>query len=740
MGFMNTRDLAAGIAAAVSAAAPLLAADAQSPAAAAIEPWMNPRLSPDRRADLLEAAMTPEEKFSLLHGELGLPTKTGRAVGALGSAGFVPGVSRLGAPPLQESDASLGVANPLNVRKGDGATALPSGLALASTWSPQLAYAGGAMIGHEAFAKGFNVLLAGGVNLARDPRNGRNFEYLGEDPLLAGVLDGHAIKGIQSNPVVSTVKHFAVNDQETGRAYLDAVIDEKSLRESDLLAFERAIRIGKPGSVMCAYNKVNGAYACDNAFLLNTVLKGDWGYPGWVMSDWGAVHSVKAAANGLDQQSAGGIDEKVWFGDPLKDAVKAGDASQARVDDMVHRILRSMFAVGLFDHRASPGLTLDYEKDAAVAEREAEEGCVLLQNKGVLPLNPSLRRVLVVGGHADVGVLSGGGSSQVIPVGGPALSLKVSGGGDDVMAAFRYAVWDPSSPVAAIKAAAPDAVVEYLDGSDPALAADRARGADAVVVFATQWMIEGYDAPDLSLPDGQDALIDAVASANPHTVVVLETGNPVTMPWRGKTAAVLEAWYPGARGGQAVADILFGKVNPSGRLPISFPERLADLPRPVVPGADLPSKSPFKVVYAEGSEVGYRWYDAKGLKPLFPFGYGLSYTRFAYSRLAVRGGTGLSVRFVVRNIGDRAGAETAQVYAAPSGGGRRLVGWSKVALKPGEARIITVSADALALAQFDLAHGRWRRDAGPWTVSVGASAEDLRLTGSARMTAQTLAP
>ena len=267
-------------------------------------PWMNAKLTPDQRAALLQPQMTLDEEFELIRGDLGLPSHSGRDKDAKGSAGFVPGIPRLGVPDLQESDASLGVANPLNVRKGDGATPLPSGLALASTFDPALAYAGGKMIGHEAIGKGFNVLLAGGVNLARDPRNGRNFEYLGEDPLLAATLDSEAIKGVQSNGVISTIKHFALNDQETGRMVLDARMDEAAMRESDLLAFEMAIEAGRPGSVMCAYNQVNGAYACQNDHLLNDILKGDWRYPGFVMSDWGAVHGPGDAMKGLDQESA----------------------------------------------------------------------------------------------------------------------------------------------------------------------------------------------------------------------------------------------------------------------------------------------------------------------------------------------------------------------------------------------------------------------------------------------------
>jgi beta-glucosidase len=717
-----------------------LVASTASAQGAPDRPWMNAKLPPDRRAALLQSAMTLEEEIEILHGDFGFPHKTGRDAGAIGSAGFVPGIARLGVPALQESDASLGVANPFNVRKGDGATPLPSGLLTASTWNRDLAYAGGAMIGHEAFAKGFNVLLAGGANLARDPRTGRNFEYLGEDPLLAGTMAGEAIRGVQSNHIVSTTKHFAVNDQETGRMVLDAQIGEAAMRETDLLAFELAIEGGHPGSVMCAYNRINGAYACENDHLLNDVLKTDWGYPGWVMSDWGAVHSAEAATRGLDQESGSQLDAKVWFDKPLREAVDAGRIPRARVDDMVKRILRSLFADGVFDHPATPGGVIDYAADARVAKATAEEGIVLLKNAGLLPLSPTVRRIVVIGGHADVGVLSGGGSSQVVPVGGPALTLKMPGGEGNPMAQFRFALYDPSSPLAAIKAAAPDAVVEYVDGADPKLAAERAKGADAVIVFATQWMIEGYDAKDLSLPDSQDALIAAAADANPRTVVVLETGNPVLTPWLGKTAALLEAWYPGAKGGEAIADVLFGKTNPSGRLPITFPAGEAELPRPAIPGTGAPTKTSFAVDYPEGSNLGYRGYEAKGIKPLFPFGYGLSYTSFAYSGLTVTGGKTVTVSFTLKNTGRRPGMDTPQVYAAPPGGVARLIGWKKIALKPGESRRVRVQADPRVIAAYDEAAHGWHVAAGDYAVSVGASSADLTLSGKAKLSDSRLRP
>jgi beta-glucosidase len=405
--------------------------------------------------------------------------------------------------------------------------------------------------GAEAGHIGFNVLLGGGVNLARDPRNGRNFEYLGEDPLLAGTLGGAAIRGTQAQHVVSTVKHFAINDQETGRMVLSAQMDEAAMRESDLLAFEIAIETGRPGAVMCSYNRVNEVYACENDFLLNTVLKGDWGYRGWVMSDWGAVHSLDAAVRGLDQESGEQLDKQVFFDQPLLAAVGSDARYARRLEDMDLRVLRSLYAVGIVEHPASR-MALDLDAGAQAAQAASRQGSVLLRNEGgLLPLSPEVKRIAVIGGHADMGVLSGGGSSQVAPPGGPALVDTL--GGEGFFAFMRKAMYMPSAPLKAIRAARPEAEVHFDDGRYPAAAAELARHVDVAIVFATQWMTEGYDAPDLTLPSGQDALISAVAAANPRTIVVLETGGPVMMPWLDQVAAVLEVWYPGIRGGEATA-------------------------------------------------------------------------------------------------------------------------------------------------------------------------------------------
>jgi beta-glucosidase len=725
------------------ALAPVLHAQSTSPdITGKARPWMDVRLSSDKRADLLLAQMSTDEKVAMLHGAMAMAF--GRfplPAGAIGSAGFVPGNDRLGIPALQESDASLGVTNPFNARPGDTATPLPSGLALAATWNPDIAYAGGAMVGREARAKGINVMLAGGVNLARDPRNGRNFEYLGEDPLMAGTLAGASIRGIQDQHVLSTVKHFAFNDQEHLRQTLDVKIGEAAARESDLLAFQIAIEQGRPGSVMCAYNKVGGTHACANDWLLNRVLKRDWAYPGFVMSDWGAVPGVAAANAGLDQQSGEQLDEQVWFDAPLKQALASGKVPAARVDDMARRIVRSMFAAGLFDHPTGKG-SVDYEAHAAIARREAEEAIVLLDNRrGLLPLAAGARRIAVIGGHADAGVLAGGGSSSVVPHGGPYRVVPL--GGEGQMAPFRAMLFDPDSPLAAIRKSAPKAEVRYDDGAWVSSAVEAARNADVAIIFAIQPNTEGDDTPDMSLPWGQDQLIEAVAAANPNTIVVLETGNPIRMPWADKVGAVLAAWYPGARGGQAIADILFGAVNPSGRLPLSWPADESQLPRPVIPGTGAAPGSAAVVDYGiEGSDVGYRWYARQGTKPRFPFGYGQSYTNFRYQGLKLSGGRTVRAEFDVTNSGARAGKEVAQMYLVSAAGKpvRRLIGFAKVDLQPGETRHVSLTADPRLLAAFDMVRKGWRIDRGAYRVVIGSDAVTEQLAGETVIRGATVRP
>jgi beta-glucosidase len=744
---LGTSSLVAGALSATLLAAPAaLGASAKedhvtSPAAGKAEqPWLDPKRDPDERANLVLGRMSLEEQLQLLHGRFPLIMNP-LPPGLQKSAGYIPGLPRLGIPDLYESDASLGVANA--GRENDDATPLPSGLALAATFSPALAFQGGAMIGKQARQKGFNVMLAGGANLMRDPRNGRNFEYLGEDPLLAGTLDGQAIQGIQSNHVVSTAKHYALNDQETGRGVLNANIDEAAFRESDLLAFEIAIKTGRPGSVMCAYNKVNGTYACESDHLLNQVLKRDWGWRGWTMSDWGAVHSLASVNAGLDQESAAETDKEMFYVGPLKAALDKGEVPASRVRDMAHRVLRSMFAVGLVDHPLKPG-GLDTTADAEVSQRVAEQGIVLLRNEGgLLPLAAGARKIAIIGSHADVGVLSGGGSSQVIPKGSlrfPAPKTAPAWGAG--------VVYHPSSPMEAIKARAGGAEVVYDPGEDASSAATLAKSADVAIVFAHQWASEGSDVT-LGLTDGQDALIEAVAATNPKTIVVLETAGPVLTPWAPKVGALLEAWFPGAKGGEAIARILYGEVNPSGRLPATFPASQDQLPRPEIPGLKEwvpegagPPQKPFDVNYTEGSDVGYRWYAAKGLKPAWPFGFGLSYTSFSYGPLTVTGGKSLTATFTVTNTGKRAGIDTPQLYltAAPNRTQRRLMAWTRLELKPGETRKVSLTANPRLLADWDVAAHGWRVDPGAYKVFVGRDAETPAVQGKAVLQAAKLAP
>jgi beta-glucosidase len=693
------------------------------------KPWMNPALDADSRSRLLLGAMTRDEKLTLVFGYYSndAPWKNFKKPkeGLEQSAGYVGGSVRLGIPALMETDAGTGVAS----QSGPNPrlrTALPSNLATAATWDPELAYAGGRMIGNEARMSGFNVLLAGGINLAREPRNGRNFEYAGEDPFLAASLVAAQVRGIQSNHIISTIKHYALNDQETNRMTLSVHIDERSARMSDLLAFEMAIAQSSPGAIMCAYNRVNGIYSCESRWLLDEVLKSDWGYRGFVMSDWGATHSTIPAANaGLDQDSGYPFDLSPYFSDALKEAVEDDYVPAARLDDMTARILRSMFVNGLFDDPVKAG-DIDFEAHAQVSQADAEGALVLLKNDDhLLPLNKGVRSILIVGSHADAGVISGGGSSQVYSVGGVAL-LEPHAKGGTPMVYFR------SSPMQAL-AARTGARIAYDPGTDIKAAAKLARHSDVVIVFAHQWTAEGVDGT-MRLDEEQDALIAALARVNPKTMVVLETGGPVLMPWVDRVAAVLEAWYPGSSGGEAIARVLTGEVNPSGRLPVTFPQSLEQLPRPHLDGFPEKRDARITVDYTiEGAAVGYKWFDRRRFEPLFPFGHGLSYSKFDLSNLAADvGDKRLNVRFSVQNSGDRAGKYVAQVYVSPIGGAassgweapKRLCGFKKVSLQPGENADVSLSVEPRILAVYDEAGKSWIIEEGDYDVSLATDSRN----------------
>jgi beta-glucosidase len=711
----------------------------------------DPDASADSRAAALVAQMTTTEKVQLVHG-VGIPNAGlgGPYPAGVAGAGYIPGIARLGIPGLAMADSAGGV----NVANSN-ATALPAPVALAASWDPTLANAYGARIATELRVLGYGEGLGGGVNLAREPRNGRTFEYMGEDPVLTGTMSAARTIGTQAQKVIATIKHYAMNDQETNRMTSNSVVDERTMRETELLAFELGVTQGLPGNVMCSYNLVNGVYACENPYLLTTVLKNEWGFKGVVQSDWTATHSTVASAlAGLDEEEPGdlsggasipGFTLTSYFNTKLADAVKAGSVPMSRLNEMVQRKLRTMIRWGVFDSPPTTGGTVDQNAGNALALQVAQQSAVLLKNavasgdaQPVLPLNAAgLSSIVVIGGHADAGVLSGGGSGAVPAAAGNAVSGCVSAS----PLLSTCATWYKSAPLAAIKAKAPNATVTFVDGTNPAAAATAAAKADVAIVFATQWETEGADLPSLSLPSNttdsfnqtydQNALITAVAAQAKRVIVVLENGSPVLMPWLGNVHDVLESWYPGVQGGQAIADLLFGDVNPSGKLPITFPVQDSDLPQQTISATDT------TVTYSEGLLMGYRWYDGKQIAPLFPFGYGLSYTSYSYSGLDTHADASgnVTVTFTVKNTGSRVGSEIAEVYAAlPSGLGeppKRLVGWEKVALQPGQSQQVSVSIAPKLLSTWDATRHAWKLNNGAYQLIAGASSRDPNaLTGS----------
>jgi beta-glucosidase len=713
------------------------------PAKAPTGPWMDKSLSPDERADLVLKQLTLEEKIGLLHGtgQPGNGPPTPQEKDSNGGAGYVPGIPRLGIPGIQMADAAYGVTK--SGETGRYSTALPDDLAGAATWDVDGAYAYGALIGRELRAQGYSMSLGGGVDLAREPRNGRTFEYMGEDPVLAGTMVGNVMKGLQAQHIIGDIKHYAANDQESGRTAVNANISKRAMRESDLLAFEIGLRVSDAQAVMCSYNRVNGDYACENKYLLTDVLKHDFKFPGFVLSDWGATHSTaKASAAGLDNEEANDI----FYGDALLKAAQSGAVPMAEIDEHVHRILRAEFASGLVDDPIKKSV-IDVSDGLRIARQLAEQSIVLLRNQNAqLPLDATkLKRIAVIGAHANVGMISGGGSAQVDPPGGNVIAPP-----GHKETTWQGHIWFPDSPIAALIAKAPKATFTYDEGTNPAIAAAEAKFSDVAIVFVQQWESEGMDLDTLALPDNQDALIAQVAAANPHTIVVLENGGPVTMPWVDQVAGIVESWYSGSSGATAVANILFGDVNPSAKLPITFPKSDADLPHPTLvrPPAestedfyraihkDISAGLPaFQTNYDEGLKVGYKWYDAEKKEVLFPFGFGLSYTTYAYSGLKVEAaaspGGKMTVTFTVKNTGNRSGAEVAEVYAslpeAANEPPKRLVGWRKVKLNAGESKDVTVSIDPEYLSVFDEEKDAMEIVPGEYTIRVGGSSNELPL-------------
>lgn len=709
-------------------------------------PWMNPNLSPEERADLVLKQLTLDEKLALLHGngmahapqwQMPLSNLTN------GGAGYVEGVNRLGIPPLVISDAGYGVRD--SGANGRYSTAMPSSLGATASWDPDSACEFGTVIGKELRAQGFSMTLGGGVDLTREPRNGRNFEYAGEDPLLAGTVVGSLMKCEQEQHVVGDIKHYVMNDQETGRFFVNAVLSKRAMQESDLLAFHIAISIANPGAVMCSYNRINGDFGCENPYTLHGVLEKDWGFKGFVISDWEGTHSTeKASAAGLDQEQP----MADFFGPKLKEAVEAGRVPMSEIDDHARRVLYAEFLSGIVDDPPQKSV-VDVEKGFEVARHVEEKSIVLLKNSpAVLPIVSSkTHSIAIIGGHADVGMISGGGSAQVDPPGGNAIMPPGKGA-----TIWQKPVWFPTSPLKALQAKLPNTKIDFDPGTDAKSAASLAKSADLAIVFAYQWESEDMDLPSLSLPDNQDALIEQVASANPHTIVVLEAGTAVTMPWIDKVAGVVEAWYAGSSGHKALADILVGDINPSGKLPLTFTRSEEDLPHPEppkipaesqahagdvadngAPSSNASAHTGYAVHYDEGAAIGYKWFEEQHKKPLFAFGFGLSYTTYAYSGLSVDAGT-KTARFTIKNTGKRPGIEIAEVYGQlPSSADepyRRLVGWTRVALAPGESKIVSVPIDERVLKTFDEEKNAWNMTPGDYQVFAGGSSGNTPLTGT----------
>ncbi len=716
---------------AVCGIAAALGASATARASAAC-PWMDTSKTPDQRAQMLLAAMTLDDKIAMVHGD-------GQILTEYGVAGRVPGNATLCIPDLYLNDAGQGV--------GDGqtdTTAFPAPIAQASSWDPSLDRRLGDAVGWESWHKGIDVMLAPDVNLARVPMNGRNFEAFGEDPYLSGQVGAAVIQGIQGEHVIATVKHYAENSQETNRQTISEDVDERTLHELELQPFETAVKQGQVGSVMCAYNEVNSIYSCEQPTLLTSILKSEFGFTGFVMSDWGATHSTAPAANaGLDME----MYQSTYFGSALKTAVQDGQVPEARLDDMVLRILRTMFRIGVFDDppAAEPNAyAADVERpeDITLARQVAEDGTVLLKNSGaVLPLTGQGKKIAVVGqpaGPAVQNYYNGAGSSHI----------PEAGGKQDVV-----------SPVQGItqRALGNGDTVVYADGSSTVDAVAAATVSDVAVVFVGQEDSEGTDRANLqdtdtictlagceTLPIDQDKLIESVAAANPNTVVVLNTGGPVLMPWVDQVKGILQAWYPGQEDGNAIAALLFGDVNPSGKLPETFPKAQGDLPTQTAqqyPGVNG------HAVYSEGLDVGYRWYDAKNIAPLFPFGYGLSYTTFGYSALSVKANGGAdtaTVSFTLKNTGSRAGAEVAQLYLGdPASAGeppQQLKAFQKVFLQPGQSQTVTLTLDPRAFAIWDTGKHGWVVPGGTYRILVGSSSRDIRLQGTANVAKKVLGP
>ena len=687
--------------ASTASAAPAKANSASRPAS---HSWTNPSLSPEQRTTLLIKEMTLDEKITMLHGVHPIPIK--------GYVGYVPADPRLGIPALTLADGRAGVGNGAR-----DVTLLPAPIAAASSWDTGLIHEYGKVLGQEQWSKGTNVELGPSIDVVRVPEWGRTFESYGEDPFFNGQMAIAEIKGIQSEGPIADANMYLTMNQESNRFKEDSIVDQRTLQEIYLPPFAASIEEGHVGTFMCAYVKTNGMYSCENANLLTDMLRKQLHFDGWVMSDWGATHSTVASIkNGLDQEMPG----DTYYGKALKAAADSGQVSTQDIDNHIRAILVPMFRQGLFDKK-QPGnwaANVRSPQHDAFSRLVAEQGTILLKNDAdLLPLSPK----------TSIAVIGEAGNTKP----------KAEGGGSSGVTA-PYVI----SPFDGIhKRAGAGAQVSYADGSDLSKAAATARSADVAIVFVHTDETEGKDRPDLKLPGNQDQLIAAVAAAGRKTIVVLDTGGPVLMPWIDSVAGVVEAWYPGQEDGNAIAAILFGDFNPSAKLPLTFPRTAAAIPTSQEgqwPGINGLS------TYSEKLDVGYRWYDVTHTQPLFPFGFGLSYTTFRVSHLLVSPASlssasdlahkNVSVTVDVTNTGKRAGAEVVQVYVEqPSANGEpphQLRAFAKVALKAGETKPVSLTLDPRSFSIYDASAHRWISPEGTYGILAGTSSRDLPLHAS----------
>lgn len=717
-------------------------------ATAATPVYLDPSKPLEERVEDALQRMTLEEKVGVLHAQSKFCSR---------------GVQRLGIPELWTTDGPHGIRPEVlwdeweqAAWTNDSCVAFPALTALAATWNPELAELYGRSLGEEALYRGKDVVLGPGVNIYRTPLNGRNFEYMGEDPLLASRMVVPYIKGLQSNGVAACVKHYALNNNEVNRHTSNVIVDDRTLYEIYLPAFKAAVTEGGAWSIMGSYNLYQNQHGCHNKRLLCDILRDEWGFDGVVISDWGGTHdTAEAVENGLDLEFGSWTNgltngrsnayDNYYLADPYLKMLREGKADMATLDNKVRNVLRLIFRTAMKSDKGFGSLCSD--EHYAAARRIGAEGIVLLRNKGnLLPLDPSKpQNILVVGENAVKMMTVGGGSSslKVQRETSPLDGLRAQAPAGSTVVWERGYVGDPTGEYNGVTSGQDLSESRSADRLI-ADAADAARRADVVIFVgglnkATGQDCEDSDRESLALPYNQDAVIEALVAANPHTVVVNVSGNAVAMPWADKVPAILQAWFLGSESGNSLADVIFGRVNPSGKLPMTFPVRLDDVAAHAVgeyPGTKRADSDIVDIRYNEGVLVGYRWFDTKKIRPLFAFGHGLSYTTFGYGKLSADASKigpdgALTLSVDVTNTGSRAGAETVQLYisdtkASVKRPAKELKNFAKIYLEPGQTKTVTFTVRPSDLAFFDAGAHAWKAEPGEFRAHVGAASDDIR--------------